>query len=94
MTIYPQIPTYDEAGLEYDDSENYYNQREEETEGPQVARVITEQQLGYSLTKTGIKLFSNVIAYNEDVAYDSNQYYGAREEETEKPAGGKIYTES
>lgn len=51
---------------------------------------------GQIIGETGEKLFTDIITYNEvSVEYNNlNTYYGAGEEESEKPKGGRIITSS
>jgi hypothetical protein len=57
-------------------------------------RETTEK--GEVIGKTGEKLFMDIITYNEvSVGYNNlNTYYGAMEEESEKPKKGRIITSS
>lgn len=91
----PDTPTYDDSLIEYDETDMPFAHREEETEIPTAGKIVEEApEKGKVIGKTGVKLFADIITYNEEtVDYnDGDTYYGAEEIESEKPSKGEIIT--
>jgi len=89
------VPQYDDSSFQYESLMKSVIATEEETAKPEFGEIIKEPfEKGKVIGETGIKLFTDIITYNElSVEYNNlSTYYGAGEEESEKPKKGKIIT--